>query len=175
MGVESEHTPIDGAALVAAATGIVDYAANHGLIGWADRVWGVNAVLEAVGATSPGPSDAWVLAEGPDSPAVTQGATATAPDDLLATLAEAAVANGCTADTASGRDRIAMRVMGLLMPKPSEVEATFKGLLAHNGPKEATDWFYRTCCDAGYVRRTAILPGTSAGVQTDLGVAGDNH
>ena len=94
MGVESEHTPIDGAALVAAATGIVDYAANHGLIGWADRVWGVNAVLEAVGATSPGPSDAWVLAEGPDSPAVTQGATATAPDDLLATLAEAAVANG---------------------------------------------------------------------------------
>lgn len=169
MGVESEHTPIDGAALVAAATGIVDYAANHGLIGWADRVWGVNAVLGAVGATSPGPSDAWVLAEGPDSPAVTQGATATAPDDLLATLAEAAVANGCTADTASGRDRIAMRVMGLLMPKPSEVEATFKGLLAHNGPKEATDWFYRTCCDAGYVRRTAIARNVCWNTQTDWG------
>ena len=48
MGVESAHTPIDGATLVAAATRIVDYAANHGLVGWADRVWGANAVLEAV-------------------------------------------------------------------------------------------------------------------------------
>lgn len=169
MGVESAHTPIDGATLVAAATRIVDYAANHGLVGWADRVWGANAVLEAVGATGPGPSDAWVLAEGPDSPAVTQGATATAPDDLLATLAEAAVANGCTADTASGRDRIAMRVMGLLMPKPSEVEATFKGLLAQSGPKAATDWFYRTCCDAGYVRRTAIARNVCWNTQTDWG------
>lgn len=39
------------------------------------------------------------------------------------------MANGCTADTASGRDRIAMRVMGLLMPKPSEVEAMSRSLL----------------------------------------------
>ena len=106
---------------------------------------------------------------GPDSPAVTQGTAATAPDDLLATLAEAAVANGCTADTASGRDRIAMRVMGLLMPKPSEIEATFKGLLAQSGPKAATNWFYRTCCDAGYVRRTAIARNVCWNTQTDWG------
>lgn len=160
---------MDGTSLVEAATGIVDYAASHGLIGWADRVWGVNAVLEAVGATGPGPSEAWVLAEDANSPAVTQGATAETPDDLLATLAEAAVANGCTADTTSGRDRIAMRVMGLLMPKPSEVEATFKGLLAQDGPRAATDWFYRTCCDAGYVRRTAIARNVCWNTKTSWG------
>jgi UDPglucose--hexose-1-phosphate uridylyltransferase len=169
MGVEDMQTSAEGASLIAAATGIVDYAAAHGLIGWGDRVWGVNAVLEAVGATGPGPSDAWVLAEGPDSPAVTLGAVAEAPDDLLAELAEVAVANGCTADTASGRDRIAMRVMGLLMPKPSEVEATFRGLLEKDGPRAATDWFYRTCCDAGYVRRTAIARNVCWNTQTDWG------
>jgi UDPglucose--hexose-1-phosphate uridylyltransferase len=169
MGVEDMQTSAEGASLIAAATGIVDYAAAHGLIGWGDRVWGLNAVLEAVGATGPGPSDAWVLAEGPDSPAVTLGAVAEAPDDLLAELAEVAVANGCTADTASGRDRIAMRVMGLLMPKPSEVEATFRGLLEKDGPRAATDWFYRTCCDAGYVRRTAIARNVCWNTQTDWG------
>jgi UDPglucose--hexose-1-phosphate uridylyltransferase len=169
MGVEDMQTSAEGASLIAAATGIVDYAAAHGLIGWGDRVWGVNAVLEAVGATGPGPSDAWVLAEGPDSPAVTLGAVAEAPDDLLAELAEVAVANGCTADTASGRDRIAMRVMGLLMPKPSEVEAMSRSLLEKDGPRAATDWFYRTCCDAGYVRRTAIARNVCWNTQTDWG------
>jgi UDPglucose--hexose-1-phosphate uridylyltransferase len=169
MGVEDMQTSAKGASLIAAATGIVDYAAAHGLIGWGDRVWGVNAVLEAVGATGPGPSDAWVLAEGPDSPAVTLGAVAEAPDDLLAELAEVAVANGCTADTASGRDRIAMRVMGLLMPKPSEVEAMSRSLLEKDGPRAATDWFYRTCCDAGYVRRTAIARNVCWNTQTDWG------
>ena len=61
-----------------------------------------------------------------------------------------------------------MRVMGLLMPKPSEVEATFKGLLAHNGPKEATDWFYRTA--ATLATYAALpLPGTSAGTRKRTG------
>lgn len=169
MGVGSMPELVGDASLVAAATGIVDYAAAHGLIGWADRMWGLNAVLEAVGATGPGPSEAWVLAEGPDSPAVTSGTAAVAPDDLLATLTEVAVANGCAADTTSGRDRIAMRVMGLLMPKPSEVEATFRRLLAEGGPRAATDWFYRTCCDAGYVRRTAIARNVCWNTKTDWG------
>lgn len=169
MGVGSGRTSTGDVSLIDAATGIVDYAAVHGLIGWADRVWAANAVLESVWATGPGPSEEWVLAEGPASPAVTPGATAEAPDELLASLAEVAVANGCTADTASGRDRIAMRVMGLLMPKPSEVKARFKGLAEEDGPKAATDWFYRTCCDAGYVRRTAIARNVSWDTQTDWG------
>ncbi len=169
MGVGGVSTCEKVVGLLSAATGIVDYAAMRGLIGWGDRVWAYNTVIEAVGATGPGPSDAWVLAKGPDSPAVSSGATAETPDELLATLAEAAVANGCTADTASGRDRIAMRVMGLLMPKPSEIEATFKGLLAEGGPKAATDWFYRSCCEAGYVRRTAVAKNVCWDTQTDWG------
>ena len=156
---------------------LVDYACDCGLIGFEDRVWAYNAVLEAVGATGPEPGEDWVLNEvyafpcmtaamaGVDDLAGERPTTADEEDfsaatfDLegtLARLAEAAVAAGVAEDTASGRDRAAMRVMGLIMPRPSEVVAIFEDALRCAGPHEATDWFYKMCCDAGYVRRAAI-------------------
>ena len=131
---------------------LVDYAATRDLIGWTDRVWSYNATLEAIGALGPGPEQSWVLAEEPDLD------TEPAELDLeatLADLAEVAVTNGCVEDTANGRDRVAMRVMGTLMPRPSETISIFDALVEED-PKAATDWFYRICCDAGYVRRAAI-------------------
>ena len=131
---------------------LVDYCATRDLIGWTDRVWSYNATLEAIGALGPGPEEAWVLAEEPelDAEPVELDLEAT-----LADLAEVAVANGCVEDTANGRDRIAMRIMGSLMPRPSETISIFEALVEED-PTAATDWFYRVCCDAGYVRRAAI-------------------
>ena len=134
--------------LRAAAQGLADYAATHGLMDSEDRIWAYNAVLECAGATGPAPTSGWVL-EAPEP----DGAFDL--DATLATIAEAAVANGAADDTASGRDRVSCRVMGLLMPRPSQVSARFHELVAQD-PKAATDWFYRLCCDAGYVRRSAI-------------------
>ena len=131
---------------------LVDYAATRDLIGWTDRVWSYNATLEAVGAFGPGPEQSWVLAEEPDLDAEPVELDLEA---ALADLAEVAVANGCVEDTAGGRDRVAMRIMGTLMPRPSETISIFDALVEED-PKAATDWFYRICCDAGYVRRAAI-------------------
>lgn len=131
-----------------AAQGIADYAAAHGLTGADDRVWAYNAILECVGATGPAPAPGWVLGTPAPGDAFDLDAT-------LAAISEAAVANGVADDTASGRDRASCRVMGLLMPRPSQVSARFHELAAHD-PKAATDWFYQLCCDAGYVRRSAI-------------------
>ncbi len=131
-----------------AAQGLADYAAAHGLTGADDRVWAYNAILECAGATGPAPAPGWVL--GTPAPG-----DAFDPDATLAAISEAAVANGVADDTASGRDRASCRVMGLLMPRPSQVSARFHELAAHD-PKAATDWFYQLCCDAGYVRRSAI-------------------
>lgn len=39
---------------------LVDYACDCDLIGSEDRVWAYNSVLEAVGATSPAPAEAWL-------------------------------------------------------------------------------------------------------------------
>ena len=131
---------------------LVDYAATRDLIGWTDRVWSYNATLEAIGALGPGPEQSWVLAEEPDLDAEPAELDLEA---TLADLAEIAVANGCVEDTANGRDRVSMRVMGTLMPRPSETVSIFDALVEED-PRAATDWFYRICCDAGYVRRAAI-------------------
>ena len=127
---------------------LVGYAVAHGLVDADDRVWAYNATLECAGATGPAPEEAWVLDGG--APAGTDL------DALFATIADVAVANGVADDTASGRDRVSCRVMGLLMPKPSQISAHFRELARADGPKVATDWFYQLCCDAGYVRRSAI-------------------
>ncbi|WP_329781057.1 UDP-glucose--hexose-1-phosphate uridylyltransferase [Parolsenella catena] len=131
-----------------AAQGLADYAAAHGLTGADDRVWAYNAILECAGATGPAPAPGWVLGTPAPGDAFDLDAT-------LAAISEAAVANGVADDTASGRDRASCRAMGLLMPRPSQVSARFHELAAHD-PKAATDWFYQLCCDAGYVRRSAI-------------------
>ena len=150
MAVETDVLTSEG--LRGALQGLVDYAATRGLIPWGDRVWSYNATLEALGATGPGPEQDWVLAEEPP---------AAAPVELdleatLAALSEVAVANGRVEDTANGRDRVSMQVMGTLMPRPAETAARFFSLLGEGRAKDATDWFYRVCCDAGYVRRAAI-------------------
>ena len=141
---------VDTTDVRACVQALVDYAATRGLVGWADRVWSYNATLEAVGALGPGPDEDWVLAER------ASGETELDLEAALAALADLAVENGQVEDTAGGRDRVSMRVMGTLMPRPSETVSSFEGLLADEGARAATDWFYRICCDAGYVRRAAI-------------------
>ena len=134
-----------------AAQALVSYAAAQGLQEPGDRVWSYNAILECAGAFGPAPTEEWVLDEA--EPVADPSFDL---DAALATIAEAAVENDAADDTASGRDRAACRVMGLLMPKPSEVAAIYRGLAEEDGPMAATDWFYQLCCDAGYVRRSAI-------------------
>ena len=142
---------VDATVLRDTIQALIDYAVVHGLELEDDRAWSYNIVLECIGATSPAPDTAWVLGD--------TGSFSDADfdlDDALAAIAQHAVENGVADDTTSGRDRIACRVMGILLPKPAQVSAKFKRLVAEQGPHAATEWFYRLCCDAGYVRRSAI-------------------
>ena len=141
---------------------LIDYCESRGLVAAEDRIWSYNTVLDAVGAKGPAPEDAWALNGAPKDRGFDLEAA------LLA-LGDAAVANGAEEDTASGRDRIAMRVMGLLMPKPSEVARRFNASLADGDARAATDDFYRTCCDAGYVRRAAIARNVKWNTATEWG------
>ena len=126
----------------APASWFVGYALDYGIIGPDDATWAYNRVLESVGAFGPAPTgvaaDAFTL------------------DSALDALAEVAVANGQVEDSATGRDRAAMRVAGCLMPRPSEVASIFERTYAQDGPQAATDAFYALCCDVNYVRRSAI-------------------
>lgn len=126
-----------------AASRLAAYAVARGIVDADDAVWAYNRLLESVGATGPAPLDA-VLGESYDF------------ESDLACLAEAGVSAGQAEDTASGRDRLMMRLMGAITPRPSEVAARFDALVAAQGPRAATDWFYRLCVDVDYVRSSAI-------------------
>ena len=126
-----------------AAARLAEYAFRAGIVGSCDQVWAYNRMLECCGAFGPqAPQE--MLGDGYDFEAD------------LATLADAAVAAGQAEDSITGRDRIMMRIMGAIMPRPSEVASRFDALVAAKGPQAATDWFYRLCCDVDYVRRSAI-------------------
>ena len=138
-----------------AAAWLVRHAADCDVIDAVDEVWAYNRVLEAVGAF------------GQAAPEVE--ASAFDLDSALEALAEAAVDNGLVEDSATGRDRAAMRVAGCVMPRPSEIAKRFDALAAAQGPKAATDWFYKLCCDVNYVRKSAIARNLKWTVSTRWG------
>lgn len=158
-----------------AAQNLIEYAIHRSMIGQDDRIWAYNTILECIGATGPALDMAWALQ--------VEKLSLLHPDTLpnfdlegtLAALAEAAVANGAAEDTASGRDRIAMRIMGALMPRPSVVNEEFNGRMGINEPRAATDWFYGLCCDAGYVRRAAIARNIKWSTPDQLGRPRDHY
>ena len=133
----------------AAAQALVSYAIHCGLIEEADRRWAYNELLDACGIEAVAPDHAWEIGVDELDP------DAFDLDATLAVLADVAVGAGRFEDSSGGRDRAAMAVMGRLMPRPSQVATEF-ARRAQAGSVAATDWFYRLCCDAGYVRRSAI-------------------
>ena len=137
------------------ASTLVAYAVARDVSAAQDADWAYNRVLEVVGATAPAPVRDTVGAI-----AAAPGQDVTAPsfsiDALLDRLAGVAVANGIIPDSAMNRDRLAMRLMGVLMARPSDVAREFASREAAGGVVAATDWFYRLCCDVDYVRREAI-------------------
>ncbi|HJG37223.1 UDP-glucose--hexose-1-phosphate uridylyltransferase [Enorma phocaeensis] len=157
-------------ALVEDTEALVRYAVASGMLAPEDETWAYNAVLECVGATGPGAphaaellADQYAIAPTRDLGVDESVTMFELPDcegfDLEAAIervAAAGVAAGRDEDTPSGRDRIATRVMDILMPRPSEVSNMFAELYDEEGPEAATDWFYRLCCDARYVRTAAI-------------------
>ena len=157
-------------ALVEDVEALVRYAVASGMLAPEDETWAYNAVLECVGTTGPGAphaaellADQYAIAPTRDLGVDESVTMFELPDcggfDLEATIervAAAGVTAGRDEDTPSGRDRIATRVMDILMPRPSEVSNMFAELYDEEGPEAATDWFYRLCCDARYVRTAAI-------------------
>ena len=126
-----------------AVTRLASYAEARGITAAGDFAWACNRLMECVGLYGPAPA--------PLALSVDYDFEAD-----LALLADAGVAAGQAEDSATGRDRLMMRLMGAIMPRPSEIAARFDALMASEGPKAATDWFYRLCVDVDYVRASAI-------------------
>lgn len=77
-------------------------------------------------------------------------------DDILAPILDYGVEKGLiNHDTVDERDLFDTRVMGLLMPRPSEITANFEQLYQAD-PKQATDYFYRISKASNYIRTQRV-------------------
>ena len=76
-------------------------------------------------------------------------------EKTLAELLDFAVSKGLTEDSVVYRDLFDTRLMGALMPRPSEVTDKFNELYSVS-PKAATDYFYKLSQDSDYIRRYRV-------------------
>lgn len=117
---------------------LIDYAAEKELIADSERIWAVNAVLDALRA------DSLPDAEVPDGAPL---------DMVLGALCDDAFARGILKEnTTTYRDLLDTELMGRLTPRPAQVIEKFKTLRASSA-REATNWYYRFSQDTNYIRR----------------------
>ncbi|MGN0478751.1 MAG: UDP-glucose--hexose-1-phosphate uridylyltransferase, partial [Hominenteromicrobium sp.] len=119
---------------------LVEYGVRTGLIEQDDAVYARNRLLEAFQEDG--------YADEPAEPYENLAA-------LLDALCDEAVSRGIIGDGVTERDLFDTKLMGLLTPRPSQVNAKFRALYAES-PEKATDWFYTLCGDCNYIRRERV-------------------
>ncbi len=77
-------------------------------------------------------------------------------EEILSGINNYAVEAGIIEDSIVYRDLFDTKIMGLMLPRPSEVINKFNTLYNEQGAKAATDDYYRFSCDSDYIRRYRI-------------------
>jgi UDPglucose--hexose-1-phosphate uridylyltransferase len=91
-------------------------------------------------------------------------------DDILGRLVGYAAGKGLLAgDEPEYRALFDNRIMGCLMPRPSEVAGRFGMIAGEQGIRAATDWFYQLCLDSNYIRMAEIRKNVSWKTDTAYG------
>lgn len=89
-------------------------------------------------------------------------------EDILKNITDYAAEKNIILDTITHRDLFDTKIMGLLVPRPSEVNDKFKTLYK-TSPQKATEYFYNLSCDSNYIRRYRIAKDKKWTVDTDYG------
>ncbi|QJC53382.1 UDP-glucose--hexose-1-phosphate uridylyltransferase [Paenibacillus albicereus] len=163
-----------------AVEALIAGALKRGLLEPLDAGAARNAVLDLLGfdAPLPGTEEQPVWRQALlEPPAWTSGDPAALPSpvgesmpELLAPLLDYAAAAGIVPDrTVTQRDLLDARIMGLLLPRPSETQARFALTAARSGVQAATDWFYRLNVDSNYIRMDRVELNRSWAHKTEYG------
>ncbi len=89
-------------------------------------------------------------------------------EEILSEILSFAVENGLCEDSPVYRDLFDTKIMGVLTPRPSEVQKNFREKYEVS-PKEATDYFYKLSCDSDYIRRYRIKKDLKWVTKTECG------
>ena len=89
-------------------------------------------------------------------------------EDTLKNILDYAVEKGIIEDGITSRDLFDAKLMGIMLPRPSEVTKRFYELY-NISPKTATDYYYNLSCDSDYIRRYRIEKDKKWTVDTEYG------
>ena len=87
---------------------------------------------------------------------------------ILDIIAANAVKDGVIGDFADEKEILANKIMDCFLARPSEINRVF-GEKYRAEPAAATDWFYKLCKDADYIKTAQIAKNISYKQQTDFG------
>lgn len=125
---------------------LLAFGLKHGLIGEPDVPLARNLLLEAL-----------ELPEPDESAAARPEETGESATPVLERLIAYALDKGIIAnDTETERDLFDTKLMGTMMPRPSEVAREFLAIERERGAEAACDWFYNLCIKSGYIRAERV-------------------
>lgn len=145
---------------------LVFYGIKTGLVAAEDEIYTRNRLLELFGLDSLEEEDCLTAKKKKGCPAA-QEADAVGNgrqfreeglEQILSDMLDYAYEKGLLAENSVVyRDLFDTKIMGMLMPRPSEVIRIFWELYQNGSPKEATDYYYKLSQDSDYIRRYRIV------------------
>lgn len=137
---------------------LTEYAINTGLIQQADKVYTINRLMELFEIDDLEISDQ------------EEQETSIELEDILESMLDYAAENGLMVENSiTYRDLFDTKIMAALMPRPSEVQATFLHLYEQEGPEAATDYFYKLSGDSNYIRKARVAKDMKWLTDTEFG------
>lgn len=146
---------------------LTEYGLVTGLVQEEDKIFTINRLMELFQLEDL--EDEIIEAYAKRTP-MTQESAEAALEDILAEMLDYAAEKGLMEEnTITYRDLFDTKIMGMLMPRPSEVRQMFQGLYNHNSSKAATDYYYKLSCDSNYIRRARIKKDMKWTSETEFG------
>jgi len=122
---------------------LLAFAMKNGIIHRLDTIYIRNRIMEVLGLNE-------LQNDLPDPDSLTIPATAT---PILEAMLDYAWLKGLMPDnTLTSRDLFDTAIMGILMPKPSEITEEFEYIKNSQGFRAATEFFYHICRKCDYIR-----------------------
>lgn len=146
---------------------LTEYGMVTGLVPREDKRYTINRLLELFGLDEIGDD---IEAAYENQKSMTQEMAEEKLESILSGMLDYAAEKGLIAeDTITYRDLLDTKIMGMLVPRPSEVKKTFYDLYEKQSPQAATDYFYKLSRDTDYIRRYRIKKDLKWTADTEFG------
>lgn len=139
---------------------LVNYAIASGLIEEEDKIYATNRLLELFGIEEYEEQETQPIGSPEEFPL----------EETLKEMLDYAAEKGLMADNSIVyRDLFDTKIMGTLVPFPSDVIRSFRKLYDEKGARAATDWYYEFSQNTDYIRRYRIARDMKWKAETEYG------